>query len=330
MNETDFIQKGSGRWLRLSELTSKGVTKHSLSGAELDELLVLYLQVSKDLALARTQDANYAIQLRLNDLVLQAYGVLYRRPKKSIVSVGMDALKVTAQSVRRRAVFVWIAASLFILFSILTAVFSANSHAVKEVLLPPGMAQNAQAWLKGFPPRSSAESGSAMGMYASNNPLASLLGAGLTAGTFGFGALTVLFENGANMGVLAMMMAKAGKLPFLLLSIFPHGVPELSGFMISCGSGMSVGWALLCPGNKTRIQSVLEAGKDAVPMLAASVVLMWIAAPIEGWFSYDPRIPLVAKGVFGAVEVVAWGLFWTFCGRERPATDAKTAVNPLG
>lgn len=302
----------------MSFLCERGVSKNSLSGADLDELLVLYLRVSKDLAIARTQDANPTIIIKLNDLVQTAYGLLYRRPRQTFFGGLLNAIQSAARSVRRQAKFVWLSAGLFILFSLITGVVSARNRAIEDLLLPPTMRANAEGWVKGFPPRNTGESSLMTGFYAANNPMASLMASGLAAGTFGFGSLLTLYANGSNMGVLGMLMARAHRLPFLLLSIFPHGVPELSGFMISSGSGMALGWAVLCPGRKTRLQSIADTGKDAIPMLATAVVMMWIAAPIEGWFSYDPRVPLAVKGLFGLGEVIAWGLFWTFCGREKP------------
>lgn len=323
MNESEFIHTQSEHWNRLSFLCERGVSKKSLSGAELDELLVLYLRVSKDLAVARTQDANPSIIIKLNDLVQKAYSLLYRRPKLSFFGAIGSALRTSARSVRRQARFVWLSAGLFLFFSIVTGIFSARNPGIENLLLPPGMRANADGWVHGLPGRTSSESSLMTGFYASNNPQASLITGALGACTFGFGSLFTLYANGANMGVLGMLMARANKLHVLLLTIFPHGVPELSGFMISSGAGMALGWAVLAPGRKTRLQSIADVGRDAVPMLATSIVLMWIAAPIEGWFSYDPRVPLAVKGLFGLGEVIAWGFFWTFCGRESAGVVAS-------
>jgi uncharacterized membrane protein SpoIIM required for sporulation len=108
-----------------------------------------------------------------------------------------------------------------------------------------------------------------------------------------------------------------GNLDFLVSSIIPHGVPEISGLWISCSAGLLLGWALINPGRRSRGEALKAVGKDAIVLLAISVVLMFIAAPIEGFFSFNPRIPGAVKVTVAVLEAIGWLAFWSFFGRDE-------------
>jgi len=57
-----------------------------------------------------------------------------------------------------------------------------------------------------------------------------------------------------------------------------------------------------------------------VVLLATSVVMMFIAAPIEGFFSFNPAVPQGLKIAVAVIEAVVWGLFWYGFAREKAPT----------
>jgi len=72
---------------------------------------------------------------------------------------------------------------------------------------------------------------------------------------------------------------------------------------------------LLFPGRRTRGDSLRAVGRDAITLLGTSVGLMCIAAPIEGFFSFNPGVPGGLKVAVAIVEVIGWGLFWSRYGK---------------
>ena len=149
----------------------------------------------------------------------------------------------------------------------------------------------------------------------SGQALVSLVGYGMVA------YFLVLMAPGHRtrvlIGTLASEMASVGHLGFLFTSILPHGVPELSGLFVSGSAGLLAGYALINPGRRKRSESLKAVGKDMITLVATSIVLMFIAAPIEGFFSFNPNVPVPVKLAFVAVELLAWGAFWTFFGRGK-------------
>jgi uncharacterized membrane protein SpoIIM required for sporulation len=81
-----------------------------------------------------------------------------------------------------------------------------------------------------------------------------------------------------------------------------------------------LGYALVNPGRRRRADALRLVGKDAIVLLATSVVLMFIAAPIEGFFSFQPFIPQWLKVVVAGVSACAWAGLWIFFGRT-PGPD---------
>ena len=90
--------------------------------------------------------------------------------------------------------------------------------------------------------------------------------------------------------------------------------------------GLLFGWALIFPGRFSRGDSLREVGPDALTLLATSVILMFIAAPIEGFFSFNPNIPDWVKASVGGVEVVIWALFWSQFGKGSEAESASATL----
>jgi len=317
MNEQSFVDRRENDWKRLTSLCDTADSSlKKLNIAELREFIRLYRHVSSDLALARTKSTNIPLINYLNDLAGRAYGILYRSPKRPFWATLVGAVTASTQTVRRNRWFVFTSASIF--FGSAFFVFGLMSWVpdTRDLLIPPALEKEFDGWKKGgFEERSGSESGMMTGFYASHNPTVALVTGAIGAGTFGIGSVLFLFQNGATLGALAHEVAPVGKLGYLLSSIFPHGVPELSGAIVAGSSGLLLGYALINPGRRRRADALKAVGKDAIVLLGTSVVLMFMAAPIEAFFSFQPSVPQWVKVVVGGVEVCGWAAIWIFFGR---------------
>ena len=327
MNEESFVDKREVDWKRLTALCDSaeaGLTR--LTAGDLREFIRLYRRVSTDLALARTKSTNDPLITYLNDLVGRAYGVLYRSPRKPFLATLLATIALSTQTVRRNRWFLFTSASIFFGSAFLIFFLMSWVPAVKDTVIPPGMEKNFDGWKKGeFQEKSGSESGAMTGFYASNNPRTAIITGAVGAGSFGVASVFFLFQNGAILGALAHEVAPVGKLPFLLSSISPHGVPELSGIIVAGSAGLLLGYALINPGRRRRSDALKAVGKDAIVLLATSVVLMFIAAPIEAFFSFQPQIPQWLKVVVAVISVIAWAALWTGFGRN-PEIEGAHAV----
>jgi len=317
MNEQGFVDRREVDWKRLSALCDAADSSMKrLSGADLREFIRLYRKVSTDLALARTKSTNIPLISYLNDLAGRAYGILYRSPRKPFWATLLATVALSTQTVRRNRWFLVTSASIF--FGSALFIFGLMSWVpdVRDQLIPPAMEKNFDGWKKGeFEEHSGSESMEMTGFYASNNPRTAIITGAVGAGSFGIVSVYLLFQNGAILGALAHEVAPLGKLGFLLSSISPHGVPELSGIIVAGSSGLLLGYALINPGRRRRADALRLVGKDAIVLLGTSVVLMFIAAPIEAFFSFQPTIPQWFKVIVACVSLCAWGSLWIWFGR---------------
>ena len=326
MNEQGFLASNAGEWERLREFCDRTDTSPSkLSNKDLREFVRLYRRASTDLAYARTVSTNDSLIGFLNDLCGRAYGILYREPRESVLQSILVAIRVAAQVMRRRKWFVFASALIFFGSIVLTFGLLKLSPDTRDYFVPAGFESSFDHWKTGnFTDISGGDGAMRTGFYASNNPKVAVITGAIGAGSFGLISVQLLFQNGSMLGLLIHELVPYHRVDYLLSSIFPHGVPELSGAIISGASGLLLGWALLFPGRNRRGDALREVGMDAVCLLGISVVMMFIAAPIEGYFSFNAIVPGFAKVIVGSVELVGWILFWSRFGLSPDEIAART------
>ena len=266
MNEQGFVDKRETDWQRLSNLCDQAETGlKRMPSRDILEMVKLYRRVSTDLSLARTKSTNVALIAYLNDLAGRAYGVLYRTPNKPFFMVIADSVALSAQTVRRNRWFVLVSAMIFFGSAFFIGGLMSVRPDLKDQIIPPGMDALFDNWRKGqFEEHGVDQSGMMAGFYASNNPRTSIITGAIGAGSFGLFSIYLLFQNGEILGALGHEMQVVGKLPFLISSIAPHGVPELSGIIVSGSCGLLLGYAIINPGRRKRADALRAVGRDAI------------------------------------------------------------------
>lgn len=326
MNEVVFVKQREPDWKRLNLLCDKAdVTPKALDQRELREFIQLYRRASSDLALARTQSGNLQLVTFLNDLVGRAYVILYRPTRGPFVRAVKFGIEYYAAVARRQKVFIWAAAITFFLGAVFSGmVMQLRPDLRHHFVSGESDERNMEAWKKGLPPRTGEESMAMTGFYASNNPKVSIITAAVSASTFGVLTATLLWKNGEGVGALGSELKDVGKL-HLLTWLLPHGMSEIQGILISGGSGYLVGWTLIFPGQRRRGDALRDAAKDGLILLCGAAVLMFIAAPFEGFFSFNPNIPIPVKLLVAGAVGTAWWLFYTRVGRQWDAVPELPA-----
>jgi len=322
MNEENFVDKRKGEWNRLMALCDLADgTPTKLNPAQLRELIKLYRRVSTDLAVVRTVSTNPTLTVYLNDLAAKAYASVYQEARRPIGDVIWESIQLAAVTVRRRKAFVFTSLSIFLFCVISMFVLTLWSPHVRDVFTQGQWNQLFEQWKTGnFEERTGSEGAMMTGFYASHNPTVSILTGALGAATFGILSVLFIAQNGAILGVLAANLAPVKRVDYLLSSISPHGVPEMSGMIMAGAAGLLLGYSLIVPGRMTRGDSLKAAGKDAVVLIVISVALTFIAAPIEGFFSFNPHVPGYVKTIVALLSLAAWILFWSNCGRNSEET----------
>lgn len=318
MNEVAFVEKREADWKRLMFLCARAdVSPSQMTAAELMEMFRLHRRASKDLSIVRTRSGNQELAEYLNTIVVRSYGIIYRPAPKPLRRAIPETLRMVADAGRRLRWFTLASAMLMVVGAVFSWTVLRTVPDAREYVIPPSDEQNFEVWKKGdFDPRTADESIAMTGFYTANNARVAIVTGSLAAGTFGIGTIYIMFATGSQLGALMSELETVGRLS-AILTVLPHGVTELSGIVLAGAAGLRMGWALLVPGRRRRGASLIAAGKDATICLGFSAVMMFMAAPVEGYFSFDPRIPLVYKLLFAGVVGAGWVLFWTGYGRSK-------------
>jgi uncharacterized membrane protein SpoIIM required for sporulation len=329
VNEEAILRSRGANWRRLQELTGKaGYSFRRLSDEELEEFVRLYRQASADLAFLTTHSSNASVVAYLNEVVSRAYSGLYREPYKPWGQKLLEALDIAADTVRRRRWAVFLTMSVFFVAAFTVSGLLAYSDAFRDFYIPKGeMAANFESWKSGqFEHRTDSQSAMMTMLYATNNPFVSILVNAMSVVSFGVLTLFMMWQNGAILGALGYEMAGVGKLDFLLSSIAPHGVTEIGGIFFAGAGGFVMAAALIAPGRRSRGEALRVASKDAFVLVVLSVVMTLMAAPIEGYFSFNPLVPGWLKTTVALFTLAAWLAFFIGYGRKRESVEGAEGL----
>jgi uncharacterized membrane protein SpoIIM required for sporulation len=137
----------------------------------------------------------------------------------------------------------------------------------------------------------------------------------------GLPTLWMLFQNVANVGVIAGFMAANDKLGLFFGLIIPHGLLELTAVFIAGGTGLRIGWTLIDPGPRRRSDALGEEGRAAISIAMGLVVVLLVSGVIEAFVTPSglPTWARIAVGV--VVEVVFLAYVLVLGGRAARAGE---------
>lgn len=285
----------SARWAEFQALTERATRNGlgSLAAAELPDFAARYREVAADLARARTYRADPVVIERVERLVAGGHNALYRDERQTASIVWRTVAREFPAAVvhaRRHvfAAFLAFAAPAAIGYSMLR-----ERPALAEEVLPQVMLDRAAEARGRIAERHTyAEAEArvrplmASWIIANNVRVAFACFAG---GVFaGVGSLLLLAFNGLSIGTVAGHFANVGVLRYLLEFIIGHGALELFAVWIAGAAGLLLGQAVVSPGDLTRGDALVIAGRVAVRMIGAAVVCLLVAGTIEGFISASP------------------------------------------
>lgn len=122
--------------------------------------------------------------------------------------------------------------------------------------------------------------------------------------TFGIATLLVIFNNGAMIGGVSVLIARLGESAGFWPSLAPHGVVELTAIIIAAGAGLRLGWSMVATGELRRGDSLKEGARDALGLALGTVPLFLAAGVVEGYVSFS-RAPVSAKLTVAALAACA-------------------------
>ena len=327
VTETAFVARRHKHWAEL-ELLARRAADNSLLSLEVHEVTrisPLYRDICADLA--RAQAARYSAPLvdYLHALTSSAHSVLYALPPRPRFTFSLHGKKSVFLAFPRAVRAHWrpmlLAVILFFgpfLFGAIASLAEPNFafRVVPESQLRPLV----DGYAKGFSSGRQAGEGAMMAGFYVNNNVGIALRCFATGIFGGLGSAFYLVQNGLAIGAILGYVASQGAGGNLLLFIIGHSAFELGAIVIAGGAGMSLGWSIVAPGDKTRIASLQSTGRDVAVIVSGAAVMLLIAAGIEAFWSAS-SMPAAVKIAFGAIWLLAVLTYIFLAGRTRDGDE---------
>lgn len=320
--ESAFVERRRGDWDELEALihrAPRGLKK--LEPLAIARLSPLYRDVCADLARARAAKYSAPLLEYLDTLTASAHALLYGRPTRAIAtrldkSERLPVLAAFPRAVRRRWRAVLLASALFFVPMIIGVLVSTFDPTFAFKIVPQAMLEPlTEAYAKGFADgRTSGEGALMAGFYINNNVGIALRCFAL--GIFGgLGSAIYLVHNGLSIGAILGYVASQGAGGNIVTFIVGHGSLELGAIVLAGGAGLSIGWSIVAPGEKRRVDALQDAARDVVVIVIGASVMLLMAAAIEAFWS-GSSVPTSIKRSVGAALAVLVLAYLGLAGRR--------------
>ncbi len=153
----------------------------------------------------------------------------------------------------------------------------------------------------------------------------------------------VLFSHNTLVGIMTFGLGLAAGMPTLMLNVYQgltlgaflalhynrgltvdflgwisiHGTTELGALVLLAAGGLLIAEKILFPGRYGRIESLALHGRQAAQIAAGAVLMLFVAAILEGGFR---QLVASTPGRFaiGGGMAALWIAYFSLCGRRRP------------
>lgn len=319
MKESEFIANNKNNWVEAEKILKK-------DKPEPEKMYKIFVNVSDNLSYARTKYGNRQVRVYLNDLSQSLFVFLYKNRsgnKKTIFDFWTKKLPLTIFRCRRE-LFVS-----FIIFSLAIAigVFSAfnDPQFARDILGDNYINMTLDNIEKGDP----------MGVYKDANSGAMFLGITINnimvsfrvfiMGIFaGVGSAIMLIYNGIMLGTFQYFFIERGLTWISFITIWQHGIIEISSIVIAGGAGIVLGKGLLFPGSYSRSVSLRKSASRAVTIVIGLIPLFILAGFIESYITRQTELPDYIKilSLLMSASLII-GYFYIYPRKVGKMRDAK-------
>ncbi len=311
-----YVLSHRADWNRLADLTEQTGT---LTGAEADEVVTLYQRTATHLSVIRASAYDPELEAKLSALVTDA---------RSLVTGSSVPLLGT-------------------LARFFTVTFPGAVYALRWGWIAVGVASIALAFLIGYrvinepglessiatPGQIEALINHDFAAYYSENPAfdfafqvwlnnsvvtATVILLGITV----FPVLLVWYSNISNLGVIGGIMVGHGRPDVFYGLLLPHGMLELTCIFIGIAAGLTMAWAWISPGRRTRARALAEQGRSVGAVALGLALVLAIAGILEAFIT-PSQLPAEARLAIGAAVWVGF-LAYIFTLGRRAALAGET------
>lgn len=294
MDVDAYVLKHRETWNRLDELSKQS----RLTGAEADELVDLYQRTATHLAVIKGSAFDPQLEAQLSAIVVNARSVVTGAQVPMLQTIArFFTVDFPVTVYRLRWVILVVAAlsvvtALIIGFRVAT-VPGLEQRYISEWELNQLLNHDFEAYYSENP------AGDFAAAVWLNNTLVAALS--ILTGIAVFPLLMVWWTNMESLGIMGGLMVGHGRADVFFGLILPHGLLELTGIFIAIATGLSLAWAVISPGPRTRARAVAENGRRAGAIALGLVVVFGVAGLIEAFLTPSGLPAAVRLGIGATV-----------------------------
>jgi uncharacterized membrane protein SpoIIM required for sporulation len=308
-----FVAANEPTWKRLEQLVQR---HRRLTGAEVDELVDLYQRTATHLSVVRTASGDGVLVGSLSSLVARARSAVigaHAPAWRELVRFFTVSFPVAAYQARRW----WFGAALasLLVAYVVGAWVVANPDVQASLGTPEEVRQLVQRDFADY--YSQDPAASFAGQVWVNNAWVSLQVIA-SAILLGLPIPYILFTNVVNAGAIGGLMTAHGKSDVFWGLILPHGLLELTAVFLAAGAGMRLGWTVIDPGPRPRLEAVAEQGRVVISVGLGLVVVLLVSGLIEAVIT-PSGLPTWARIGVGVTAEVLFLAYVTVLGRRALA-----------
>ncbi len=342
MRQTHFVARHEAEWEAFGKwLDARAGSPRSAraargwQGLRDEDVPAKYRRLCQQLALARRRGYSPVVTARLQELMQRGHNALYRPAPPRWRQALEFLLADFPRLVRAQRGCLWVSAALFTASTVgMYLAVHWQPELIHTLFDPVKLAQMESMYDPAAPDaRLGRDSGGDLAMfgyYIANNIGIGFrtFASGLLAG---IGSLLVLAFNGLVFGGVAAHLQGIGHGDPFWRFVVGHAAPELSAIVIAGAAGLRLGLDLVAPGQRSRLDALVEGGKVGGKLCVGIFVMLLFAAFVEAFWSSIGWIPAGVKYAVGALLwalVLGWLAFGGRSGSVRglPQGEASHAA----
>lgn len=316
MREPAFREQNRQRWIAFEDQLKEGANPGP------DEMADIYVEVSEDLAYARTYYSGSKAELYLNNLAARVHEKVYRnrKEKKSrFAEFWLQELPLLMYQHRKQ---LYLSFVMFMVPVFIGALSAAVEPSFVRFVLGDYYVEMTL---------SNIEKGDPMAVYKGMDSFYMFLritinNIAVSFKTFLFGiigpigTLYILFVNGVMVGSFQYFFVNEGEFLTSLLAIWIHGTLEISAIIIAGCAGLVFGNSFVFPGTYSRWHGFKKGARDGLKILLGLVPVFIAAGFLESFvtrhYQLNPAINLTII-ILSALFIVGYFLIYPVMVNKR-------------
>jgi len=300
MREPLFVKQNSEKWKSFE----------NSSGKDPDELAERFIQITDDLAYAKTFYPQSKTTIYLNGLAARLHQSIYKnKTEKSnrFIQYWKYELPMLFKTYRRQLLYSFI---FTVIFSLIGAISAKYDPRFVRLIMGDAYVDMTEANIAKHDPFAVYKSMEPFYMFfriAGNNIYVSFVT--FVLGIFAsVGTIFSLLRNGIMLGSFQYYFFKQGLGLQSVLVLWLHGTLEISSIIIAGGAGLVMGNSLIFPKTYKRLVSFKKGAKDGIKIVLGLVPIFITAAIFESFVTRHTEMPVWASGsiLIGSLFFIIW------------------------